>query len=237
MARLPRLFVPGLPQLVLQRGIAKAPVFRDDADFERYIGCLRDSTRETGVQLHAYALMPDHIHLLLTAPGAGATGALMQQLGRRYVRAFNDRYQRSGTLWEGRYRSTVVDPARFLLPAYCYVELNPVRAELVTEPAHYPWSSCRHHLGLAQDVLVTDHKLFWALGNTPFERQAAYRARLEAGTTAADLAEIRYAAHSGWMLGESVHTRGEPAPNRRIAPMPKGRPKKAREQDRDRESH
>lgn len=227
MARLPRLFVPGLPLLVMQRGINRSPIFTDDADFQHYLGVLRDAIREHGVQLHAYALMPDHVHLLFSAPDEAAASRTMQQLGRRYVRRFNDRHQRSGTLWEGRYRSTVVEPARFLIPCYRYLELNPVRAGLVNNPSDYAWTSCRHHLGLVRDALVTDHALFWALGNTPFEREARYRSLLESGPASDELAAIRYAAYRGWLLGELAPELGEPAPNRRTSPLPKGRPRHA----------
>lgn len=225
MARLPRLFVPGLPQLILQRGINRSAIFIDDADYQHYHGFLRDAAREHGVQMHAYALMPDHVHLLLTPLNDNSASAAMQQLGRRYVRYFNDRHRRTGTLWEGRYRSTVLEPARFLLPCYRYVELNPQRAGLVSEPANYLWSSCRHHLGLVQDPLINDHALFWALGNTPFDRQARYREMLTEGSSAAELATIRYAAHRGWMLGDLAPQVGVPAPNRRTTPLAKGRPR------------
>lgn len=225
MARLPRLFVPGLPQLILQRGINGGAIFIEDADYQHYRDFLRDAAREHGVHLHAYVLMPDHVHLLLTPPSDSAASSTMQQLGRRYVRYFNDRHRRTGTLWEGRYRSTVLEPARFLLPCYRYLELNPLRAGLASEPANYLWSSCRHHLGLAQDPLIHDHALFWALGNTPFERQAHYREMLAEGSSSDELTQIRYAAHRGWMLGEVAPQAGTPAPNRRIGPLAKGRPR------------
>lgn len=228
MARLPRLFVPGMPQIVLQRGIDRTLVFADEADLQSYLDILRDALREFAVQLHAYALLPDHVHLLFTAPDETAASRTMQQLGRRYVRYFNDRHQRSGTLWQSRYRSTVVEPARFLIPSYCYIELNPVRAGLVSNPSDYPWTSCRHHLGLVRDALIADHAAFWALGNTPFEREARYRALLDAGPSAGELAAIRYAAYRGWLLGDPAPNGGEPAPNRRTAPLAKGRPRHAK---------
>lgn len=227
MSRLPRLYIPGLPQLITQRGNNRSHIFLDDVDYTQYRQHLRESARETGLALHAYVLMPDHVHLLVSSPEEGATGRLMQRLGRRYVRWFNDRHQRSGTLWEGRYRSTVVEPGAWLLAAHRYLELNPVRAGYASSPEHYSWSSCRHHLGLESDPLVADHRLYWALGNTPFERQAAYRGLLEAGTPLAELDRIRFAAHRGWMLGEISEIATEISPHRRVAPLPKGRPRKA----------
>jgi len=226
MSRLSRLHVPGLPQLILQRGNNGTSIFVDEADFSHYRDFLRNAAREVGLPVHAYVLMPDHVHLLVAPAEEGAAGSLMQRLGRRYVRYFNDRHARTGTLWEGRYRSTVIEPTQYLLSCYRYIELNPVRAGLVTEAAHYVWSSCRHHLGLASEPLVTDHERYWALGNTPFERQAAYRSLLEAGEPSAELAAIRYAAHRGWMLGEPDLV-SEVGANRRTAPLPKGRPRRS----------
>ncbi|MDQ7989077.1 MAG: transposase [Candidatus Dactylopiibacterium sp.] len=227
MSRLPRLFVPGFPQLITQRGNNRTAVFLDDEDYAQYLRHLREALRETGVQLHAWVLMPDHVHLLVSADAAPATGQVMQRLGRRYVRWFNDRHGRSGTLWEGRYRSTALEPDAWLLAASRYVELNPVRSGLVGSPEHHPWSSCRHHLGLERDPLVTDHAAYWALGNTPFERQAAWRTLLTAGEGQAALAAIRYAAHRGWMLGEAPAAPVDAPLVRRAAPLPRGRPRRA----------
>jgi putative transposase len=226
MSRLPRLYIPGMPQLILQRGNNRNAVFTDDADFHQYRQHLREAAREAGVALHAYVLMPDHAHLLVTAPTEAAAGNMMQRLGRRYVRWFNDRHFRSGTLWEGRYRSTVLAPDYWLLPASRYIELNPVRNVLVASPEHYRWSSCRHHLGLEPDPLISDHALYWGLGNTPFDRQAAYRALLDAGSASDELDSLRYAAHRGWMLGQTSVDNAEAVSNRRVAPLPKGRPRK-----------
>ncbi|GAB2877426.1 transposase [Uliginosibacterium flavum] len=226
MSRLPRLYIPGMPQLIVQRGNNRNPVFTDEGDFQQYRLHLREAAREAGVALHAYVLMPDHAHLLVTAPTEAAAGNLMQRLGRRYVRWFNDRHFRSGTLWEGRYRSTVVEPGEWLLAASRYIELNPVRAGHVADPEHYLWSSCRHHLGLEPDPLISDHALYWGLGNTPFDRQAAYRALLDSGSPPSELDSLRYAAHRGWMLGQAPSSSADAAANRRLAPLPKGRPRK-----------
>ena len=226
MSRLPRLYIPGLPQLIIQRGNNRTAVFTDEEDYAQYRSHLREAARETGVALHAYVLMPDHVHLLITSPDEGAAGNLMQRLGRRYVRWFNDRHHRSGTLWEGRYRSTVIEPGEWLLAASCYIELNPVRAGLAASAEHYLWSSCRHHLGLEPDPLISDHALYWGLGNTPFDRQAAYRKLLDAGIGLSELDCLRYAAHRGWMLGQAPAASLEIQPNRRLSPLPKGRPRK-----------
>ncbi|MCL2657005.1 MAG: transposase [Betaproteobacteria bacterium] len=223
MARLPRLYVPGLPQLITQRGNNRLALFTDDTDRERFLAYLRDAVRECEIQLHAWVLMPDHLHLLLSSPTETGGGALMQRLGRRYVRWFNDRHGRTGTLWEGRYRSTVIEPGQYLLPCCRYVETNPVRAGLVSDPAFWLWSSCRAHLGIESDPFLTDHAAYWALGNTPFERQAAYRRLLETGASAQELEAIRYAAHRGWALGNLPGMLADAA-TRRTTPLPKGRP-------------
>lgn len=228
MSRLARLFVPGLPQIVTLRGNNRCTVFHDETDCLAWLGWLREALRETGVKLHAWVLMPDHLHLLVSAPDGAATGRLLQHLGRRYVRWFNQRHQRSGTLWEGRYRSTVVEPATFLLPCYRYIESNPVRSGLVTEPGFYRWSSCRHHLGLEADPLVTDHPGFWALGNTPFDRQAAYRRLLDAAIPVTELERIRYASQRGWLLGDADEASFDAPVSRRTQPLPKGRPRAPR---------
>lgn len=223
MARLARLYVPGMPQLVTQRGNNRAVLFTDDTDYQQFLGWLRESLKECAVLLHAYVLMPDHVHLLASAPDADGVPRLMQRLGRKYVRWFNDRHRRTGTLWEGRYRSTVVEPERWLLPAYRYIEMNPVRAGLVPDPAFWAWSSARAHLGHQSDPHLSDHAGYWSLGNTPFERQAAYRALVEGGISTSELEAIRYAAHRGWMLGELPQRLGAPEASRRTAPLPKGR--------------
>jgi len=228
MARLGRLFVPGYPQLVLLRGNNGTHIFRDETDYVSYLEILRDTCRELAIALHAYVLMPEHLHLLATAAAPEHMSTLMQRIGRRYVRGFNDRHQRSGTLWEGRYRSTALEPSAYVLACYRYLELNPVRRGLCADPSAHSWSSCRHHLGLVADPLISDHAHYWALGNTPFERQARYRALLDAGNPPTELEAIRFAGYRGWMLGE-LPLYGESDSGRRIAPLPKGRPRRAPE--------
>jgi putative transposase len=212
--------------LITQRGNNGTAIFQDENDYRQYLLWLRDALRELSIQLHAYVLMPDHVHLLLSAGDEKSPGRFMQRIGRQYVRWFNDRHHRSGTLWEGRYRSTVLDPGAWLLTASSYVELNPVRRGLVADADHYAWSSCRHHFGLSHDPLITDHALYWALGNTPFERQAAYRTLAGAGHSSAQLQAIRYAAHHGWMLGDARPEASDLQPSRRPGPIARGRPRK-----------
>jgi len=225
MARLARLAVAGCVHHVLQRGIERRPVFRDAADFQRMRAELGDLCRAAGLALHAYVLMPDHFHLLLTPPDGAALSHTMQALGRRYVRWFNQRHGRSGTLWEGRFRSTVIEPEPYLLECQRYIELNALRAGLVADAATYPWSSLPHHLGLAVDMLVSDHPQYWALGNTPFERQARYASACAMPLDAALLRRIREATHRGWPLGGAAFLDAlARQTERRVVPRPVGRP-------------
>jgi putative transposase len=175
MARLPRQAIVAYPYHLIQRGHNRQPVFADDVDRRQYLAWLHEASVEHGLAVHAYVLMGNHVHLLATPERDGALSTAMQALGRRYVRWFNRRHGRSGTLWEGRFRSSLVEADRYLLACQRYVESNPVRAGLVATVADWPWSSHRHHAGLVVDPLVRPHPTVWALGNTPFERESAYR--------------------------------------------------------------
>jgi len=181
MARLPRMILPGHPHHVILRGNNRQAIFFSDLDREHLLATLAEAVAQYRVALHAYVLMDNHLHLLLTPPSAEALSRMMQSLGRRYVGWFNARHGRTGTLWEGRFRAGLVEGERHLLACMRYIELNPVRAGLCVEPAQWPWSSAAHHLGLARNVLVTEHEMYWRLGNTPFEREHAYREFLAQG--------------------------------------------------------
>jgi putative transposase len=225
MARLPRLFAADQPQHIIQRGNNRQAIFHDDADCQRYLGMLSDAIHEHGLHLHAYCLMPNHVHLLATPKAEQSIALVMQALGRRYVRYFNARTKRTGTLWEGRYRSTIIDSEAYFLTCSRYIEMNPMRAGLVDTPAAYPWSSYSHHAGLTHNILITDHPLYWALGNTPFERQGAYLALFEDGLSPAQLSLIRDATNKGWVLGGTDFAQKlEGKTNRRAFKMAKGRP-------------
>lgn len=225
MARLPRLVVPGLPHHVIQRGNDRQPIFRDDADRRRYVEILLDVARTHRVAIHAYVLMDNHVHLLASPETADGLSRTMQSLGRRYVGWFNARHQRTGTLWEGRFRAAVVDSERYLLACMRYIELNPVRAAIVTKAGDFPWSSAAHHLGQRQDPLITDHPLFWALGNTPFERELTWRSQLDQGMGKAETEKIAQSALKGWACGEADFVAWLQArSNRPAAPRSRGRP-------------
>ena len=202
MARLPRIIVPGQPLHILQRGKSGQQAFFSDEDYERYLKDLAETGRRWRCDIHAYVIMPNHVHLLLTPSDDQGPSRLMQTLGRRYVSHINKLYGRTGNLWEGRFRSAVIDAERYLLICYRYVESNPVRAGLVVYPEAYRWSSYhRNALGVA-DALVTPHPLYQKLGVDEDERRLAYR-RLVADDVDEDAAtRIRNATEQGVVLGD-----------------------------------
>ena len=202
MARLPRLTVPGHAHHIIQRGNNRQAIFGFGGDYELLLDLLQEHAHKQQVAIHAYVLMSNHFHLLATPETAEGIPQMMQAVGRRYVRTFNLRYQRTGTLWEGRYRSTLIQTERYLLACMAYIDLNPVRAGLVAEPADYPWSSHRHYIGLKTDKLVTPHGLYWEMGNTPFARDQSYADMVRAGIGQEQQRALTDSALRGWALGE-----------------------------------
>jgi putative transposase len=202
MARLPRLTVPGYPHHVMQRGNNRQSIFVSSADYTLLLALLAENAQKFKVAVHAYVLMTNHFHLLVTPETEDGLPQMMQAVGRRYVRRFNDAQGRSGTLWEGRYRSTLVQTDRYLLACMAYIDLNPVRAGLVPDPTAYVWSSHGHYIGQRNDKLVTPHTLFWELGNTPFAREVAYAELVRAGISAEQQTALTRSALAGWALGD-----------------------------------
>ena len=224
MARLPRLVLPGQPHLVLQRGRDARPVFIDDADRLHYLEALQAALRDSGVALHGYVLMDNHVHLLATPASAEGLGKVMQRLGRRYVPAFNARHGGSGSPWEGRFRAAPIDAEQYLLVCLRHLEMNPVRHGLVVVPEDYRWSSAAHHAGRRRDPLISEHPMFWRLGNTPFEREATWRALNQLPLDAGQAQAIREAAAKSWALGGHAFLReAARATGRRLAPLARGR--------------
>lgn len=221
MARLSRLVVPGQLHLVLQRSHGSQPVFGDDADRRLYLDALTAAARETHVAIHAYGLLDAEVRLLLTPPDDTALSALMQSTGLRFVRPYNLRHRRRGSPWEGRFRSTVVDAAGQFLACLRF-------AEGADDAAVAPrWSSAPHHLGSLVDTLISEHAGYWALGNTPFEREAAYRRVISQPVPAAETARLAAAALNGWVLGQPAFAAlVEAQTGRRTLPLPRGRPRK-----------
>ncbi len=230
MARLGRYFLLDQPLHVIQRGNNREAIFFCDDDYQRYCAWLAEAAARNGCAIHAYVLVTNHVHLLATPAGAQSLPRMMQSLGRRYVRYVNAAYRRTGTLWEGRYRAAPIDSEAYFLACCRYIELNPVRAGMAGEPGDYPWSSWRAHAWGAADSLVSDHALYRALGAVPAARQAAYRALFDAPLDDSLIAELRAATNGGWALGDERFKRQiARALRRRVAPLPKGRPRKPRD--------
>lgn len=225
MARLPRLSVLGYPHHVILRGNNRQAIFTGRGDFERMLALLTEHSRAQSVEIHAYVLMTNHLHLLLTPQKDKALSLMMQSVGRSYVQVFNKLHGRTGTLWEGRYRSTLIQSDRYLLTCMAYIDLNPVRAGMVVQPEDYAWSSYKHYVGRKTDPLVTPHALYWTLGNTPFAREAAYAEMVHAGITLAQQDALTRATLSGWALGEAAFVADlQKKTERRIAQSKAGRP-------------
>ncbi|MBC7995216.1 MAG: transposase [Rhizobacter sp.] len=227
MARLTRLCVPGWPHLVMQSGHNHQPVFQDDVDRKLFIELLQSAASTHGVGVHAYTLLDDEVRLLATPADVDSLSRMMQAVGRRYGSAFNRRHGHTGSLWEGRFRATVIEPERHLLDCMRYVEQEAAGDEAGTGLGQRLWSSAAHHLGERVDPLISDHLLYWSLGNTPFEREAAYRDLLQQALTPSEVFSISAAARKGWPLGSGGFlTELSASTPRRLAPLPRGRPRR-----------
>ncbi len=226
MPRQPRFNLAGVPQHIIQRGNNRQRTFFADDDYRRYLDYLASAARAHSCAVHAYALLPNHVHLLVTPGVAGAASKLMQSLSGRYVQYVNAAHGRSGTLWEGRYRACIVETERYLMTCHRYIELNPVRAGLVRRPADYPWSSFRHNGAGAPSGFVVQHALYRALGASPGERRAAYGALFQSPMEDGELRRIRTAlnqerALAGRSFGDTMGARL----SRSLGPARRGRPK------------
>jgi putative transposase len=225
MARLPRLSVPACPHHVIQRGNNRQAIFLADEDRRQMLELLEEHARQFDVAVHAYVLMDNHFHLLLTPQTQDGLPRMMQAVGRRYVRYFNDRHGRSGTLWEGRYRSTLIETERYLLACMVYIDLNQVRAGMVAQARDHAWSSHAHYAGLYSDRLVTPHPLYWQLGNTPFAREAAYARLVQEGLSMQEQQALTDSAFKGWALGgPAFMAELQKKTQRRISKARAGRP-------------
>lgn len=201
MARQARLFAPGFAHHIIQRGNNRTACFAKAADYFVYRELLGEAAKKHGVDIHSYVLMSNHVHLLVTPKNERSCGRMMQSLGRCYVRYFNDRNGRTGTLWEGRYKSTVVDNNAYFFTLMRYIELNPVRANMVAHPQEYVWSSFHCNAHGKQDPIVTWHPLYLGLGREGHERQTQYRAMFNILLDESLLEELREATNKGWAFG------------------------------------
>jgi putative transposase len=227
MPRQQRYFVPGVAAHIVQRGHNRAACFRRDNDYLLYLLHLRELSERHGCEVHAYCLMTNHVHLFITPSTAHACMALMRDLGQRYVQHFNRQYGRKGTLWEGRYGSFLAESARYVIALYRYIELNPVDAGMVSDPAAYPWSSYAANIGRRVDALIKPHAEFLALGTDVAGRNASY-ARLIAEKLDPELVrQIEEAAESGYPLAsEAFKTDLAARLGRKTEPGRPGRPEK-----------
>lgn len=201
MARLKRLYLQGCAQHIIQRGNNRQACFYHEADYKYYLHLLNKSARQYGVGLHAFVLMTNHVHLLATPKEELSVSRMMQSLGRSYVQYINYTYERTGTLWEGRYKSTLVDSDYYCLVVSRYIELNPVRAKMVEHPGEYPWSSFQSN-GMGKEIeLLTPHYLYQELGSTKASRLNAYNHLFKDHITKKTIKEIREATNKGWALG------------------------------------
>lgn len=226
MARLPRLCPAGLPQHIIQRGNNRSVCFAGTSDFSAYAHWLKEYAETFSVAVHAWVFMTNHAHLLVTPKWDDSVAKMMQSLGRRYVQYFNRTYRRSGTLWEGRYKSCPVQTGNYLLACYRYIELNPVRAGMVNDPSQYQWSSYHcNGLGVASS-LCTPHIEYQQLGKMREQRLSAYRALFETQIDSDLIQDVRESVNKGLALGnECFKTDIERLYSRRVRPAKMGRPR------------
>ncbi|SCY32454.1 putative transposase [Nitrosospira sp. Nl5] len=227
MPRRARLVLPNVPLHIIQRGNNRQPCFFADEDYSVYLDWMAAYAGKTGCRVHAYVLMTNHVHLLMSADSVEAPGSLMKALGQRYVQYVNRTYRRSGTLWEGRFRSCLTQDEIYLLACQRYIELNPVRAGMVAHPAGYRWSSYWVNAQGEADALVQPHPLYEALGLDATARQAAYRELFRDELEAGLLDEIRRATNGNFALGnEGFSIQVSSAIGKRVVPGQSGRPRK-----------
>ncbi len=226
MARLPRVSPIGVAQHIIQRGNNHQVCFTQQQDYAAYISWLKNYSDKFSVNIHAWVLMTNHVHLLCTPQSNNGVSAMMQSLGRQYVRYFNDTYKRTGTLWEGRFKSCLVQDEQYLLQLYRYIELNPVRANMVDDPANYPWSSYQIN-GLGKEsTLCTPHALYLSLGKDSSAQQTNYRQLFSSRIDGKLIDNIRHNTNRGMAIGnERFKQELEALTGKRMQPSKRGRPK------------
>jgi putative transposase len=226
MPRRPRIQLDNVPLHIVQRGHNREACFFGEEDYQSYLHWLGEALGDHECRLHAYVLMTNHVHLLLTPKKAISVPRLIMSLGRRYVQYINRTHGRTGTLWDSRYKSSVVHADSYLLTCQRYIELNPVRAAMVEDPAHYRWSSYRHNALGQANTLITPHPLYTAIAATNSTRQAAYRALFRSELDAAAIDDIRLALNQNQPLGNSrFHAQIERKLGERREARPRGRPR------------
>lgn len=227
MARPPRIEVPGVPLHIVQRGNNRSACFLGDLDRRLYLKWLWHAAAARGCDIHAYVLMSNHVHLLLTPKTQGAASDMLQDLGRRYVRIFNKVHGRTGTLWEGRFKSSLIDTERYLFTCHRYIELNPVRAGIVRHAGEYPWSSHRFYAKGERNRLITPHSRYLALGTNESERREMLRQLFGDAIANEELVSLRTALNKGWAMGSAPFlAEMQRRLGRSVLPPRRGRPRK-----------
>jgi putative transposase len=227
MARSPRLSLPSYPHHVIQRGNNRQPIFLAPNDYEVFLECLRAAKRKYHARLYAYVLMTNHVHLLVAPEHEGDLGRFMQSVGRRYVRYINDTYERTGTLWEGRFKSAIVSRDEYLIACSRYIELNPVRAGMVRHPRDYRWSSYHGRALGHPDPLLDEDSWYGTLGNSPQARAVAYAKWLEDSVSDTEWEHIRKATQQGRVVGsDAFQDEIGSKVGRRLKGETRGRPKR-----------
>ncbi len=229
MARLPRLSLAGFPHFIMQRGNNGQPIFSSLTDYQMLLSLLTDSSHRFKVDINAYVLMPSHFHLLATPQTTDGLSLMMQAIGRSYVRWFNNQHHRTGTLWDGRYKSTVIDADKDLLDIMVYMDSNPVRAGLTEQAADHVWSSYACYIGHGVrhdlDKQLVPHPSYWGLGNTPFAREIKYAELVKVGIGATRVTQLTDVVLKGWVQGNTTFvTRVQALTSRRVMKRPAGRP-------------
>lgn len=226
MARLPRYSIINQPQHFILQGRQGLSVFHQQQDYQYFHDCLDAAAYNYNLKLHAYVLMPDHVHVLATPGNADSVSRVVQSIGRNYVQYFNELYDGVGTLWEGRYRATVIDGKHYLLTCSRYIELNPVRNQLVDRPQDYHWSSYAHNALAQTDEMITAANEYRKLGDSVKDCAKAYRKLFRPKLSQQQVQEITDATVKGWVLGDSKFARKiEKLSGRRASQLPKGRPR------------
>ena len=229
MARLPRYRIKNQAQHIIQRSLDGQQVFMQDQDYQYYHDCLEAAAYNNNLEVHAYVLMKDHVHVLATPGNEDSISRTLQSVGRNYVQYYNECYGGSGSPWEGRYRATVLDPKDYMLLCSKYIELNPVRQGLVKNPKDYPWSSYASNAKGKIDEMITPSRQYKRLGKTDKERARAYNALFKSKIDSDTLNTITESTLKGWALGNAKFAaKIEELCGRRATPLPKGRPKKQR---------